>query len=193
MNRKYIGFGALLLAAAIAPVSYGGNIVAYTNDFDGNETFAPGDLEIDPTFDLVAEWADYRITAGLRNQDMIATKLFEFMERDGYCFHEDWTIRLIGIFGRLSAHLSEQAKDMIADVVPKVPPNMKRKTIAVVAMLHKTAEPILEQLTVIEHQEIARTGHPPHPRDVLGTLDKLKAGADGHIGYLRSPAAKGWA
>jgi Permuted papain-like amidase enzyme, YaeF/YiiX, C92 family len=101
------------------------------------DTFAPGDLEIDPRFEIVAEWQDYRITSSLRNQDMIMTKLFEFMERDGYTFKEDWAIRLIGWLGRLSAHLSEDAKDLIADVVPKVPPNMKRKTIAVVAMLHK--------------------------------------------------------
>jgi hypothetical protein len=157
------------------------------------ETFAPGDMEIDPRFDIVAEWQDYRITSSLRNQDMIATKLFEFMERDGYTFKEDWTIRLIGLLGRVSAHLSESAKDMIADVVPKVPPNMKRRTIAVVAMLHKTAEPILAKLNELEHAEIARTGHPPHPRDVLASLEGVRTAADGRIGYLvapRSPPVK---
>ena len=151
------------------------------------ETFAPGDLEIDPRFDIVAEWADYRITSSLRNQDMIATKLFEFMEDHNYRFQEDFTIRLIGLLGRVSAHLSEDAKDMIADVVPKVPPNMKRKTIAVVAMLHKTAQPLLDRLLEIEHAEIARTGHPPHPRDVLAYLDEVRAASHGRIGYLVAP------
>ena len=152
------------------------------------ETFAPGDLEIDPRFDIVAEWQDYRITSSLRNQDLIVTKLFEFMENDGYTFEEDWTIRLIGLLGRLSAHLNEDAKDLIAGVVPKVPPNMKRKTIAVVAMLHKTAQPILEKLNAIERDEIARTGHPPHPRDVFATLDEVKRTSGGRIGYLVAPA-----
>ncbi len=148
------------------------------------ETFAPGDLEIDPRFDVVAEWADYRVTPSLRNQDMIATKLFEFMEDHNYKFEEDATIRLIGWLGRLSAHLSEDAKDMIADVVPKVPPNMSRKTIAVIAMLHKTAQPLLEKLQEIEQAEIARTGHPPHPRDTLAYLDEVRRVSGDRIGYL---------
>ena len=153
------------------------------------ETFAPGDLEIDPRFDIVAEWHDYKITSSLRNQDMIATKLFEFMETNGYRFEEDTTIRLIGWLGRLSAHLSEDAKDMMASVVPKVPPNMKRKTIAVVAMLHKTAQPLLEKLNDIEREEIAKTGHPPHPRDVLAYLDEVRRASGGRIGYLVAPKA----
>jgi Permuted papain-like amidase enzyme, YaeF/YiiX, C92 family len=153
------------------------------------ETFAPGDLEIDPRFDIVAEWADYRVTSSLRNQDMIATKLFEFMETDGYVFEEDTAIRLIGLFGRLSGLLSEDAKDLIADVVPKVPPNMRRKTIAVVAMLHKTAQPLLERLNAQERAVIDRTGHPPHPRDVLAALDDMKKQSGGRIGYLVVPGA----
>ena len=151
------------------------------------ETFAPGDMEIDPRFDIVAEWQDYRITSSLRNQDMILTKLFEVMETDGYRFKEDWTIRLIGWLGRLSAHLSEDAKDMIADVVPKVPPNMKRRTIAVIAMLHQTAQPLLEALNGLEREEIARSGHTPHPREVLAYLEQVHKKANGKIGYLVAP------
>jgi hypothetical protein len=153
------------------------------------ETFAPGDLEIDPRFDIVAEWADYRITSSLRHQDMIATKLFEYMETKNYRFQEDVTIKLIGWLGRLSAHLSEDAKDMMASVVPKVPPNMKRKTIAVVAMLHKTAQPLLDTLLALDQREIARTGHPMHPRQVLAHLDTMEADANGRIGYLVAPSS----
>ena len=148
------------------------------------ETFAPGDLEIDPRFHVVAEWQDYRVTASLRNQDMIMTKLFEWMETHNYRFQEDFTIRLIGFLGRLSSHLSESAKDMIADVVPKVPDNMRRKTIAVIAMLHKTAQPILEKLQEIERDTIQRTGHPPHPREVLAYLEDVRKSSNGRIGYL---------
>lgn len=151
------------------------------------ETFAPGDLEVDPRFDVVAEWQDYRITSSLRNQDMIATKLFEFMEVHDYRFREDYAIRLIGLLGRLSAYLSEDAKDMIADVVPKVPPNMRRSTIAVIAMLHKTAQPLLEQLNEMERAEIARSGRPPHPRDVLAFLDHHRTQSGDRIGYLVAP------
>ncbi len=155
---------------------------------DTVETFAPGDLEIDPRFEIVAEWQDYRITAKLRNQDMILTKLFDFMDDHNYRFEEDNTIRLIGWMGRLSALLSEDAKDMLASVVPKVPPNMGRKTIAVVAMLHKTAEPILQAIVQQDRDEIELSGRPRHPRDVLAYMDQVHARSGGRIGYLVIPS-----
>jgi hypothetical protein len=155
---------------------------------DTVETFAPGDLEIDHRFDVVAEWQDYRITAKLRNQDMILTKLFDFMDAHNYRFEEDTTIRLIGWMGRLSALMSEDAKDMLASVVPKVPPNMGRKTIAVVAMLHKTAEPLLQTILEQDRAEIERSGRPRHPRDVLAYMDQVHSRSGGRIGYLVIPS-----
>ncbi len=154
-----------------------------------SETFAPGDIEIDPRFDLVAEWQDFRVTSRLRAQDLIMVKLFEWMEMHGYTFRQSSAIRLISWFGRLSAHLSEDVKSMLASVVPKVPINMKRKTIAAVAMLHKTAEPILTEILAKEAEQIARTGRPLHPRQVYETLEFIRQRADGKIGYLVAPGA----
>lgn len=148
------------------------------------ETFAPGDLETDPRFEIVAEWQDYRVTSSLRNQDMIATKLFEFMEAHGWQFEEDGAIRLIGWMGRLAANFSEDAKDLMSSVVPKIPPNMSRSTIAAIAMLHKTAEPLLEQLTQLEQAEIVRSGRTLHPRQALAYLDEVYKSSGGRIGYL---------
>lgn len=148
------------------------------------ETFAPGDIEIEPGFDLVAEWQDYRVTSALRLQDMIMTKIFEWMETHGYKFHEDFLMVLIGIFGRLSGRFSDAVKDLLADIVPKVPANMSRRTIQTVAMLHKTAEPILARLVAIEDAHIAKAGHPLHPRDVFALLEQMRERSGGQIGYL---------
>lgn len=151
------------------------------------ETFAPGDFEIDPRFEIVAEWADYRTTASLRSQDLIMTMLFDAMETHGYRFREDWSIKWIGFFGRVSARMFDSVKTLLADIFPKVPINMKRKTIAVIAMLHHTAQPILERVTELDREEIARTGHPLHPRQVLAYLDEYRKASAGHIGYLVAP------
>ncbi len=104
------------------------------------ETYAPGDIDIDPRFDLVAEWQDYRVTPVLRRQDMIMTKFFEWMETRGYKFKPDWLMFLVAIFGRLAGQLSNGVKDLLSSVIPKVPSNMRARTIAAIAMLHKTAE-----------------------------------------------------
>lgn len=151
------------------------------------DTFAPGDMEVEPHFDFVAEWQDYRVTPRLRLQDMVMTKMFEWMERDNWRFKDDWPVFLIGLFGRLSAHMSERVKDMLVDIIPKIPINMRRRTIATIAMLHETAEPLLTALEAREAESIALTGRPQHPRDVLAWLEAQKRNSGGRIGYLTGP------
>jgi hypothetical protein len=148
------------------------------------ETFAPADIELEPHFDLVAEWRDYRVTSRLRLQDLLMDKLFAWMDEYGYKFHEDLPIRLIGIFGRLSSRVSERTRALVADVLPDVPPNMRRRTIQAVAMLHKTAEPLLADLQALEQQSIDRYGRPLHARQVFEHLERVRQAANGRIGYL---------
>jgi hypothetical protein len=148
------------------------------------ETFAPADIELEPSFDLVAEWQDYRVTSRLRLQDLLMDRLFLWMEQYDYRFREDLPIKLIGYFGHLSGKLSTRAKDLIADVVPKVPPNMQRSTIQAVAMLHRTAEPLLAELQAMERRSIDRTGRPLHAREVYDFLESKRQASNGEIGYL---------
>lgn len=154
-------------------------------------TFAPGDIDLDPRFDLVAEWQDYRLTSTLRLQDMLMTKLLEWMERRGYVFEEDLVIRLVALLGQGSSFLSEDAKVMISSVVPKVPRNMSRRTIATIAMLHRTGEELLAPLDALEQDTIRMTGRPLHPRDIFEHLERVREVNNGRIGYLVEPRASG--
>ncbi len=148
------------------------------------ETFAPADIELEPDFDVVAEWQDYRVTSRLRLQDLLMDKLFWWMDDFGYKFHEDLPIRLVGIFGRASSRLSDRAKQLVAEVIPKVPPNMPRSAIQAVAMLHKTAEPLLAELQALERQSTTHRGRPLHAREVFDHLEAMRQRAGRHIGYL---------
>jgi hypothetical protein len=154
------------------------------------QTFAPGDIDLDPRFDLVAEWQDYRLTSTLRLQDMLMTKLLEWMERHGYVFEEDMVIRLVALLGQGSSLLSEDAKSMISSVVPKVPRNMSRRTIATIAMLHRTGEELLGPLDALEQDTIRMTGRPLHPRDIFEHLERVRDIANGRIGYLVTSRAE---
>lgn len=152
-----------------------------------HETFAPGDLELEPDFDLVAEWQDYRVTSEIRLKDIVMDKLFEWMERDGYTFEETLKVWLISVFGRLSTYLSKDIKRMIDDVIPEVPPNMKRSAIAAIAMLHETAEPIFQELKVLERERTEKSGLPLHPREVRQILERIREARGAQIGYLAKP------
>jgi hypothetical protein len=147
-------------------------------------TFAPGDMELEPGFDLVAEWQDYRATSSVRLQDLLMTRLFAWMEQDGYVFKETFVIHLIGVLGKLSSYLSDEAKTLISDVVPKVPINMRRRTIATIAMLHKTADPLYKELVAREAESVARRGRPLSQDEVFAHLDAVRAASPERIGYL---------
>jgi permuted papain-like amidase YaeF/Yiix C92 family enzyme len=150
------------------------------------ETFAPGDIDLEPDFDLVAEWQDYRVTSDLRLQDMVMTKLLEWMEYRDLRFRESVKVQALSLLGRVSSRMPGLTKH-IARGLPKVPANMSREAIATVAMLHKTAEPLYRRMQVLERQSIAKTGRGLHPREVLDALERMREAAGDRIGYLAPP------
>jgi hypothetical protein len=48
------------------------------------DIFAPGDIQFDPHFDLVAEWRNPKKMEESRFKDYVLTKMFERMENEGY-------------------------------------------------------------------------------------------------------------
>lgn len=147
-------------------------------------TFAPADIDMESSFDLVAEWQDYRETANIRLQDFTMDKLFEWMERYNYRFDETPAIKLVSLLGRFSSHFSESAKQTLSSAFPRVPVNMPRKTVAVVAMLHKTAEPIYHELQRQNQQLVMETGVPMHGLDIFSALEAIRERCGNRIGYL---------
>ena len=59
-----------------------------------------------------------------------------------------------------------------------------RRTIATIVMLHKTAEPIMEDLRKVEAERNALFGYPLHPREALEHLEGYRAKHANEIGYL---------
>lgn len=153
------------------------------------ETFAPGDIELEPDFDVVAEWQDYRTTASLRHQDIVMDFLFAWMDEHNLAFKETFLIKLVSLFGRVAANFSNTVKTMIADVVPKVPPHMPRRTIATIVMLHRTADPLMHEIEALEQERIKVFGYPLHPREIAEYLERVREKSSNEIGYL-VPAAK---
>jgi hypothetical protein len=148
------------------------------------QTFAPGDLDMEPDFQLVAEWRDFRMTSELRLKDFVMVKLFEWMDRYGYRFKPDLLMRLVATLGRLSTYLGRDLRDLVGEIVAKVPPNMSRSAIAAVAMLHETAEPVYQELQLLEDETIRATGFQLQPAQAFRALERYRARRGGRIGYL---------
>ncbi|MEO1609579.1 MAG: YiiX/YebB-like N1pC/P60 family cysteine hydrolase [Pseudomonadota bacterium] len=148
------------------------------------ESFAPGDMELETQFTMVAEWRDFRKTSRVRLMDLVMVKLFEWMDR-GYVFKPTFSIRMLSSAAKASGYLPNILKNMLAFAVPKIPSNMSMNAIEAIAMLHETAEPIYQALHAAELKAIKETGRPMHPRDVYAYLDAFEKEAGGQIGYLR--------
>jgi hypothetical protein len=150
------------------------------------ETFAPGDLELEPDFDIVAEWRDFRVTSELRLKDMIMVKLFEWMELGSYRFQPTLLVELIGLFGTFSARLPAGVQKLTSRLAGKVPPNMSARAVGAVAMLHWTAEELFKELRREEDESIRTSGRQLHPRLVLSRLEEMRQARGRRIGYLES-------
>jgi hypothetical protein len=170
--------------------SYPAQIVVKNRDFldrigvKAVNTYAPADIDLQSNFDLLAEWQDYRETSNIRLQDFTMDKLFEWMETRGFRFEETTAVRVVSLLGRFSAHFSDGAKEMLEGLFPRVPINMPRKTVAAVAMLHKTAEPIYLELQELERKCVAETGRPLHGNEIFEFLETLRVREGGRVGYL---------
>ena len=116
------------------------------------------------------------------------SKLFDWMDADGFQFRESLGISVMALLGRLTSWGPEFVKDGLGRLgFPKIPANMRARTITTIGMLHGTAQPILERLIRLEDERIATSGRPLHPREVQEELERIRANAGGRIGYLAVP------
>lgn len=74
-----------------------------------SETFSPADVEVEPRFEIVAEWRDFSFAAYTRVQDLAMTKLFQLMEFHGYEFIESPELK---IFTEISSAMLKKADKM---------------------------------------------------------------------------------
>jgi hypothetical protein len=59
-------------------------VPANTDNITKMDVFAPGDIQFDPDFELVAEWRNPKKLEESRFKDFILTKMFERMDQQGY-------------------------------------------------------------------------------------------------------------
>lgn len=60
----------------------------------GRKAYLPTDIEIDPAFELVAEWRDFARTNDARMKDAVLSAAFNWMDRYGYKIYEPTGIRV---------------------------------------------------------------------------------------------------
>ncbi len=129
------------------------------------EVFAPGDIQFDPRFEMVAEWRNPRKMEESRMKDFILTKIFERMDKGGYKFDPslkmDVESRTFWLLRRLPV-----VRKFIQN---KFPLNMSPSQLELFMALDKVGDAIYKEMekASLEYER------PMTPKEILGVLDKF--------------------
>jgi hypothetical protein len=105
-------------------------------------TFAPGDIELDPRFDLVAEWRDYGRVHTAQEMDAVLTAMYSWMREKNYMFFPNAKYKGEADLGYILRRLP--LFDLLVN--KKFPLNMTRKTIATVQTLNDVVNSMTDYL-----------------------------------------------
>ncbi|MBT7610132.1 MAG: hypothetical protein HN576_10265 [Bacteriovoracaceae bacterium] len=141
--------------------------ISITEDnFETFETFAPGDIQFDPNFEMVAEWRNPSKIRDSRLKDMILTKMFDWMENLNYQLdpkfgtsvksRASWLLRRTPLVGRLLRN--------------KFPKNMSTAQLRLFIVLDNVGE-VLKTELLKKQKEMKR---PMSPIEMFTILDQFR-------------------
>ena len=116
------------------------------------DTFTPGDLEVEPSINLVAEWRNYEATRLSRLQDVIQTKILYWMSHKHYYLtrtFRSFVGTTIGLTGRqLFGYNSDE-----------IPTNMPFGFMENIIKLHDLSDILEKYLLGVETEYFNNNGH----------------------------------
>jgi len=155
------------------------------------QVFAPADMEIDYRFDVVSEWRDLGRISQSWMMDMTLTKIYGWMEKDGYILHAT----LEGEIGAIiMSHSTTQwfYNKWLHKVVKGEPILVKvpAETVIVTRALDATGKIIFKKLKALVDKQVRENGGLlPTPKEMYALLDQVRA-AD-RADYLASQTYNG--
>ncbi|MBU6154254.1 MAG: hypothetical protein KGP28_08115 [Bdellovibrionales bacterium] len=143
------------------------------------ESFLPEDIELDPRFQLIAEWRDFsRIGAAVR-KDAIMDAIYRWMEMDGLRFHPSRNHRLQARLGKVLRNLGFLKE--------KMPTYMRVRAIEMSLMIEELMGELEKMTEAHALRHYAETGLPFNFFQYSEELERLKA-----EGALKSASFRNW-
>lgn len=104
--------------------------------------FQPGDIELTPDFDMIAEWRNLKFSKANQIKDVIHSNFYRWM--DNYNYNFKWSFKG-NIFGSLAYGL--RRTPLISGLIEeKFPLNMPRKTLSSVLTMEKVSNIVYDEL-----------------------------------------------
>ncbi len=134
------------------------------------QTFMPSDLDVDPRFEVLAEWKDISRIGDVRRKDAVLDRFYHWSDRYDYRLGSDlgawfkktiiWQLRRWPVFSKL---LQE-----------RFPLNMSRSVLQTVSVLTTFGENLLEEAERLDERALKSRGYPLTFREMAGALDAVR-------------------
>lgn len=138
------------------------------------ETYEPGDMEIDPRFELVGEFQDLRLTRDSRQKDAIMTVMFEWMEKKNHELKDNMKSRMAGgiIYSVRRTFLWPLVKKLLKldDFSKEIPRNMLKT----VTLVNQLGESMLTELKARDLAFEKKHGVPMSYMDFYKALEEMR-------------------
>ncbi|OFZ18835.1 MAG: hypothetical protein A2X94_01055 [Bdellovibrionales bacterium GWB1_55_8] len=135
-----------------------------------SDTFAPSDMEMDPDFELIAEWRNLEKIQGTWFSDALMTRIYDWMENRNYVLKSTFGVRALKWFVwtfRKLPILKEPLRKSL-------PSNMSRNVLEVVALLNKVEGKFYKNLEKSNNEKFARDDVLLRPSDLEAMIERVR-------------------
>ncbi|MBY0516333.1 MAG: hypothetical protein K2P81_05460 [Bacteriovoracaceae bacterium] len=139
---------------------------------ESNESFIPADMEIDPRFEVVAEWRDAARVSDNLQKDAVLQAMFAWVDLYDYKMVQGSSKN--SFLYRNVAWPLRRVPFLKKYFVKKLPLNMSRKLIGYFGVLESIGELLHEELKVADQKAIAERGLPLIRQEMYQVLDEVR-------------------
>ncbi len=137
------------------------------------ESFLPGDLDVDGRFELIAEWRDLNRMRYTRIRDSVLTAMYDWMRRLDYRLQttlgSDFAVGVLHPLRRWPL-FSRALRN-------RFPENMPRETLGTIVVLDQVALVLYEEVERLERLKMRESGGVGlSPKEMLEGLDRFRVG-----------------
>lgn len=134
------------------------------------EVFTPSDIEVDPRFNLMAEWRNPELTTKNHNRDLVMKAIFHWMKEDGYQFKPNLSQAL---FSSGAWAVKKLFGDQL-ETNKRIPENISVDAITTIIDLEFIGDRLLSILENYQSSQLQKHNHPVSDQQSLDYLMSLK-------------------
>jgi hypothetical protein len=171
MAAAKLGRSDVHLPASATTISMKSPYVLDAFDIRQRQTFAPSDMEVDPNFDMLAEWRDVPRARLMHHQQAALEMQFKWLDTRDYVYFED----LKTLFESKALYAARHSKLFQGLVFDLIPPNLSKKALQAVVNVYTTSDIILKKMMALDQaQERRKAGTLMTSQELLAHLEQLR-------------------